>query len=445
VNQKTGFIFFLFITITLLLAAGCSEESTGPSGDAAPSPPHSPSPADGATAQDTLVTLGWECSDPDGDDLNFTVYLQPYGGAETVHPCDISSLEVTDTLQPATEYTWRVAATDGDHTTSGNNWSFTTCADREMPPGTPGNPSPPNSSTAQPIDTDLTWECIDPNLGDSLVYDVYFGQGGIMARIGIGLEDSFCDPGILEYSTTYNWTVTAEDENGNRTESPEWSFTTEDGTSDEGVFAMLVAGRNLTYFAPALITTDGLYARFDSAYAPCLPISPAHPTAVACNEYTLEWDDLTSMYKYDRTTPPFDFLVTGETYTFDITASSTVPALSKSIEFPQCEPYVTSPASNSNVSRSGFTAAWEGYSCGGEVRLLIVASSGDTTGVDVMTENDGSYTFTFQQLSSISGPQSNCSLIMVLQNSDLINEPGYDPRSYIWARVINTTIFNFID
>ncbi|MBD3180457.1 MAG: hypothetical protein GF417_13290 [Candidatus Latescibacteria bacterium] len=435
---------FSFI-LAVILIAGCSEESAGPEREHPPGSPHSPVPADGATAQDTLVTLSWECSDPDGDDLDFTVYIQPEGGSESSYQQSDMSCDLPEALEPETEYTWRVKASDGGSSTTGNSWSFTTCSASDMPPSAPENPSPPDLSTGQSINPTLSWECSDPNLGDTLVYDLYFGELNPPALLADGLTGSSYQPGPLDDSTTYFWSVTAEDETAHRTSGPVWRFTTGSEPGGEGVFALLVAGRNLTFFDPVIVRTDGLFARFDSSFAPCVPVSPLHPTSVECNQYTLEWDDITGMYKYDRTTPPLDFLVTGESYTFEITASQDVPSLSKSIDFPQCEPYLTSPANYGNVSRSGFTANWQGHSCGGDVRLAIIAQSGDTTGVDVMTDNDGSYTFSSQQLSSISGPQPNCSIILILQNSDAITEAGYDPRSYIWARVINTTIINFID
>ncbi|MFO7916033.1 MAG: hypothetical protein R6U43_10140 [Candidatus Krumholzibacteriales bacterium] len=445
--MKTKRLFYCFLVITLAvnIFPGCSDDSAGPEKEHPPGSPHSPVPADGAAARDTFITLSWQCSDPDGDDLEFEVYIRPEGGAEESFPVDEMTLEMQDPLEPYTDYTWKVTASDGGRSTTGSDWTFTTCASMEMPPQVPENPSPPDLSSGQPVNISLSWDCIDPNLNDTITYDIYFGQNNPPPLLYSDLQNSACNPGQLEYATTYYWYVSAEDEAQNRTDSPVWSFSTGSESQGEGIFALLVAGRNISFFDPTVFRMDGLYARFDSSYAPCSPADPLHPGAVTCNEYTLEWDDITGMYKYEQLTYPTEFLTPGETCAFDITGSSTVPPLSKSVVFPLCEPYVTSPAYDSGVSRSGFTATWEGYSCGGEVRLVIVAASGDTTGVDVMTENDGSYTFTSQQLSSISGPQSNCALIMILQNSDMITAPGYDPRSYIWGRVINTTVINFID
>ena len=445
--MKTKSLFYCFLVITLAINiwSGCSDESAGPEKEHPPRAPQSPVPADGAAAQDTFLTLKWQCSDPDGDDLEFEVRIRPEGGSEKSYPLDEMVLSMQDPLESYTEYTWNVTASDGSRSTTGPDWTFTTCASVEMPPQIPYNPSPPDLSSGQPITLNLSWDCTDPNLDDTLTYDLYFGTTNPPPLMYQGLQNSSVNPGQLEYSTTYYWYVSVEDEAQNRTKGPAWRFSTGSESPGEGVFALLVAGRNISFFDPMIMRTDGLYARFDSSYAPCSPLDPVYPGAVTCNQYTLAWDDITGMYKYEQVTYPTEFITPGETYTFNITGSSTVPPLSKSIVFPLCEPYVTSPAYLSDVSRSGFAVTWEGYSCGGEARLVIIGASGDTTGVDVMTPNDGSYTFTSQQLSSISGPQNNCALIMILQNSDMITAPGYDPRSYIWARVINTTVINFID
>jgi hypothetical protein len=439
------FAYVAVVTIALHFMTGCSEDTTGTNGENPPGTPHNPLPADGATAQDTIPTMSWQCSDPDGDNLNFTVYIQPQGGSEESYTSPDMTLELEDTLEALTEYTWRVVARDAEHSTPGPDWTFTTCAASELPPELPSDPFPPDLSTQQPTNVTLSWTCIDHNLGDTLTYDVYFGLDSPPPLASAGQTTTEYDPDPLEPDTTYYWKITATDESDQSTSSSIWSFTTESSSSGDGAFAILVVGRSLTYFFDFLTKIDIITARFDSAYAPCEPLHALHPTSVSCDGYTLEWEGGTGQYVYSQMIPSPEFLVPGESYTFNIEASLEVPSLTKSIDFPLCGPYVTSPANYADVSRTGFTVSWEGHSCGSQVRLVIIASSGDTTGVDIMTENDGSYELTEQQLSSISGPQSNCAIIMILQNSDSIEAPGYDPRSYIWGRTINTTIINFCD
>ena len=53
--------------------AGCSDDPTSPNNP--PNRPSNPLPTDGETGVDRVLTLGWDCSDPDGDPLTYTVQL----------------------------------------------------------------------------------------------------------------------------------------------------------------------------------------------------------------------------------------------------------------------------------------------------------------------------------------------------------------------------------
>ncbi|MBN3035945.1 MAG: hypothetical protein JW861_10195 [Bacteroidales bacterium] len=97
-----------------------------------------------------------------------------------------------------------------------------------QPPDAPSNPSPPDNASAQPIDTQLSWSCTDPE-NDPLTYDVYFGTDDPPAtQVSTGQSGTAYDPGTLDYTTTYYWKVVAHDNHSNTTEGPVWSFTTLD-------------------------------------------------------------------------------------------------------------------------------------------------------------------------------------------------------------------------
>ena len=91
----------------------------------APTKPSSPSPSSGSINQPTSGTLSWSCSDPDGDDIAYTVYLgtstsnwKPYGTFNKYY--SYSGLE------SGTQYYWKVIANDGTDSTEGPTWSFKT-------------------------------------------------------------------------------------------------------------------------------------------------------------------------------------------------------------------------------------------------------------------------------------------------------------------------------
>jgi len=93
------------------------------------------------------------------------------------------------------------------------------------PPYLPSDPSPPDGSDEQPINTILQWNCTDPD-GDPLTYDVYFGTTDPPPLVSSNQPETTFDPGELEYDTTYYWQIIADD-GEYTTESDIWSFTTE--------------------------------------------------------------------------------------------------------------------------------------------------------------------------------------------------------------------------
>lgn len=124
------------VLIVVLLAAlfqwGCGGDSGtssdhGTESNRPPAAPSNPSPASGATDQNPSVTLSWQCSDPDGDDLTYDVYC----GNQSSPPLAASDVNSTS-YQPAnllynSTYYWKVVATDdSNHSTSGPVWSFST-------------------------------------------------------------------------------------------------------------------------------------------------------------------------------------------------------------------------------------------------------------------------------------------------------------------------------
>ncbi len=100
-----------------------------------------------------------------------------------------------------------------DNSTTGN-----------LPPSNPYNPIPENGSENQPLEIVLQWDCNDPE-GDTLTYDLYFGDEGVASRIATGIQEKFYVISNLDYSTAYNWQVVAFDEL-NSAIGPVWEFST---------------------------------------------------------------------------------------------------------------------------------------------------------------------------------------------------------------------------
>ena len=102
---------------------------------------------------------------------------------------------------------------------------FVPVAAPNTPPYTPSNPSPANHATGQSIHTDLSWTGGDPDAGDTVTYDVYFGTSTRPLKVSTAQSGTTYDPGTLSYSTYY-WRIVATDNHGASITGPLWDFTT---------------------------------------------------------------------------------------------------------------------------------------------------------------------------------------------------------------------------
>ncbi|MCK4462177.1 MAG: hypothetical protein KAW46_10255 [candidate division Zixibacteria bacterium] len=202
----------------------------------------------------------------------------------------------------------------------------------------------------------------------------------------------------------------------------------------EGVYARLILGRMISYTGEGNpYRLDIITASFDSGYGPCTVLHPLQPSGVTCNDFTLNWVDEMSSFTYSE---HLGFLELDSNYVFEVTAGGVVPSLTQAITFPSVEPYLTSPTYGSVVSKSGFETTWSG-SGSGTVEIIMVDLAADSA-VWVSTVNDGSYSFTGDQLASLTPGM----YVMVLNhyNRECIAAEGYDPRSIIAARVMHTVM-----
>jgi len=94
-------------------------------------------------------------------------------------------------------------------------------------PNKPENPIPQNNSINVPLDMGLSWSCSDPDNGDSLSYDIYFGNV-FPPKISIfNLTSNEYSPENLRPGTTYYWRIKAWDTFSNYSLSNIWQFKTE--------------------------------------------------------------------------------------------------------------------------------------------------------------------------------------------------------------------------
>jgi uncharacterized protein (TIGR02145 family) len=192
--------------------------------------PSLPSPPNNAENLETEIILSWQGGDPNGDAVSYDVFL------DTVNPpvskvskvTNITSVRVAN-LKSAMTYYWKIVASDGENTTSGPVWKFST---KNLLPNWPSNPSPANGARDVPTDVILSWDGGDPDRDDIVTYDVLIGsQNPPSVQAAYSTSETSHPVSGLDSGIVYYWRVLASD--GKATIfGPVWSFTTTDMLTD---------------------------------------------------------------------------------------------------------------------------------------------------------------------------------------------------------------------
>ncbi|MCK5258891.1 MAG: right-handed parallel beta-helix repeat-containing protein, partial [Thermoplasmatales archaeon] len=89
--------------------------------------------------------------------------------------------------------------------------NYPLCSHENYAPYLPNVPAPSNEATNVDKNSDLNWECNDPDWGDVLTYDVYFGTTSPPSKIESNQSGTSYDLEIMDGSTTYYWQILACD------------------------------------------------------------------------------------------------------------------------------------------------------------------------------------------------------------------------------------------
>jgi len=85
------------------------------------------------------------------------------------------------------------------------------------------------------VNSELTWTGGDPDGGDFVTYDVYFGMFFPLTKIKSNISGTTVALTNLNYSTKYYWKVIAWDNHQNTNTSPLWSFTTKNDNTPPSI------------------------------------------------------------------------------------------------------------------------------------------------------------------------------------------------------------------
>ena len=94
------------------------------------------------------------------------------------------------------------------------------------PPKAPTYYTPDSGAVGRDTSIGLAWASSDPDAGDTVRYDVYFGVSDTLVRMDSGRLDTTWKPASLRFLTSYSWKVVARDKYGDTAAGPVWGFTT---------------------------------------------------------------------------------------------------------------------------------------------------------------------------------------------------------------------------
>jgi uncharacterized protein (TIGR02145 family) len=120
-----------------------------------------------------------------------------------------------------------------------------------IPPISPSNQQPIDGATIYDLNTDLSWECTDPE-GSLLTYSIYFGTAidpPIIESNYIGTIYSLIN---LNYLSNYYWRIVATDIEGDSTSSSVWMFSVQFDPSLPTVTTAIIQ-----YITPTTATSGG--------------------------------------------------------------------------------------------------------------------------------------------------------------------------------------------
>ncbi len=192
----------LFLLLGLLLCRKWTNPYD-PLANRPPSPPRLLYPDSGSRDIDTSVVLRWTCSDPDSlDTLKYILYL----GISPPPP--LFDSQITDTfyhplnLNVLASYYWRIVARDrfGETATS-PVWHFATARANNFP-YVPSSPTPDSGAIGQFVRLTLSWAGGDPDPGDTVRYDIYFGTVNPPPLFVQGHPQTSWTPPRLKYDST---------------------------------------------------------------------------------------------------------------------------------------------------------------------------------------------------------------------------------------------------
>jgi len=214
---------------------------------------NAPSNLSAVTISNNQIDLSWE--DNSNNEEGFKIERKKEAD-ETYSEIKVVGADVSTYsdvgLNGGTTYIYRVRAYYGSvYSVYSNETKATTL---NSLPNTPSNPTPADNAADQLINIQLSWQGGDPDAGDTVTYDVYFGTTSEPPLVSDDQSETTYNPGALEHHKFYYWKIVATDSHGDSVSGPIWSFVTE--TEPAPVAPTYLSASPISYDQVKLTWTD---------------------------------------------------------------------------------------------------------------------------------------------------------------------------------------------
>lgn len=181
---------------------------------------------------DNRIEFDWsDATDPDKDKVSYRLTVAKNRDLSSpVKSQKVSSSNVTISLEKGMAYYWSVTAVDskGKEGEASSVYAFSTKGEGEVnvAPFTAALVNPSNEGNVSGTSVELKWKGADSNPGDTLKYDVFFGEDSNPALKESSLENETFTVDV-ESGKTYYWKVNTSDNSGAKSIGQVWSFKVE--------------------------------------------------------------------------------------------------------------------------------------------------------------------------------------------------------------------------